>query len=85
MSAAESKFKSLTEDKLWVTRNPMQAKMIALSTVIEKLTKNLGPKNSKRSSSDNPTTKTSKLFEPKTRRATEEANFWKNPTLLLKV
>ena len=38
MNDAESKFKSLQEDKLWVTNDPMKAKMVALITVIGELT-----------------------------------------------
>ena len=41
INEAESKFKSLQEDKLWVTNNPIKAKMLALTTVIEKLTRQL--------------------------------------------
>ena len=37
---AESKFRSLQEDKLWVTYNPMKAKMLALTTVIGNLQSN---------------------------------------------
>ena len=36
---AESKFKSLQEDKLWVTNDHMKANMLALRTVIRKLTR----------------------------------------------
>ena len=41
MNDAESKFKSLQEDKLWVTNYPMKAKMLALTTVIGNLTRQL--------------------------------------------
>ena len=41
MNDAESKFMSLQEDKLWVTNDPMKAKMLALTTVIGKLTKQM--------------------------------------------
>ena len=41
MNNAESKFKSLQEDKLWVTNDPMKAKMLALITVIGDLTRQL--------------------------------------------
>ena len=41
MNDAKSKFKSLQEDKLWVTNNPMKAKISAPTTVIGKLTKKL--------------------------------------------
>ena len=44
MNDAESKFKSLQEEKLWVTNNPMKAKMLALITVIGKLTRQLDSK-----------------------------------------
>ena len=39
MNDAESKFKSLQEDKLWVTKDPMNAKILALTTVIGNLTR----------------------------------------------
>ena len=39
MNDAESKFKSLQEDKLWVTNDHMKANMLALRTVIGKLTR----------------------------------------------
>ena len=41
MNDAESKFKSLQEDKLWVTNKPMKAKMLSLITMIGKLTRKL--------------------------------------------
>ena len=41
MNDAESKFKSLQEDKLWVTSDPMKAKMLVLTTMIGKLTRQL--------------------------------------------
>ena len=41
---AESKFRSLQEDKLWVTNNPMKAEMLSLTTVIGNLTKQLDSK-----------------------------------------
>ena len=44
MNDAESKFINLQEDKLWVTNNPMKAKMLALTTVIGNLTKQLDSK-----------------------------------------
>ena len=44
MNDAESKFKSLQEDKLWVTNYPMKANMLALTTVIGNLTRNLDSK-----------------------------------------
>ena len=37
MNDAESKFKSLQEDKLWVTNNPMKSKMLDLTMVVDKL------------------------------------------------
>ena len=44
MNDEESKFKSLQEDKLWVTNDPMKAKMLAPTTVIGKLTRQLDSK-----------------------------------------
>ena len=44
MNDAESKFKSLQKDKLWVTNKPMKAKMLALTTVIGKLARHLNSK-----------------------------------------
>ena len=44
MNDAEPKFKSHQEDKLWVTNDPMKAKMLALTTVIGNLTRQLNPK-----------------------------------------
>ena len=44
MNDAESKFKSLQEDKLWVTNDPMKANMLALTMVIGKLTRQLDSK-----------------------------------------
>ena len=41
MNDAEYKFKRLQEDKLWVTNYPMKDKMLALTTVIGNLTKEL--------------------------------------------
>ena len=41
MNDAESKFKILQEDTLWVTNNPMRAKILALTTVIRDLTRQL--------------------------------------------
>ena len=41
---SESKFKILQEDKLWVTKYPMKAKMLALTTVIGDLTRQLDSK-----------------------------------------
>ena len=40
----ESKFRSLHEDKLWVTNYPMKAKMLDLTMVIGNLTKKLDSK-----------------------------------------
>ena len=53
MNDAESKFKSLKEDKLWVTKNPMKVMMLALKTVIGKLTRQLDLKGDVKQS-DNP-------------------------------
>ena len=44
MNDTESKFKSLQEDKLWFTNNLMKAKMLALTTVIGNLTRQLDSK-----------------------------------------
>ena len=44
MNGAESKFKSLQEDKVCVTNNPMKANMLAITTVIGKLTRHLDSK-----------------------------------------
>ena len=44
MNDAESKFKSLQEDKLWVTKDPMKDNMPALTTVIGNLTRQLDSK-----------------------------------------
>ena len=44
MNDAESKFRSLKEDKLWVTNDPMKAKILALTMVIGILTKQLDSK-----------------------------------------
>ena len=44
MNDAESKFKSLQEDKLWVTNDPIKAKIMALTTVIGNLTRHLDSK-----------------------------------------
>ena len=46
MNDAEYKFRSLQEDKLWVTNDPMKAKMLALTTFIENLTRQLDSKGS---------------------------------------
>ena len=39
MNDEESKFKSLQEDRLWVTNDHMKANMLALTTVIGNLTR----------------------------------------------
>ena len=41
MNDAESKFKSLQEDKLWVTNDPMKEKMFSLTPVIGKITRKI--------------------------------------------
>ena len=41
MKGAEYKLKSLQEDKLWVTNDPMKVKMLALTTVIGKVIRQL--------------------------------------------
>ena len=41
MNDAESKFKNLQEDKLWVTKEPMKVNMLALTTVVGKLKRQL--------------------------------------------
>ena len=50
MNDAESKFRSLQEDKLWVTNDPMKAKMLALTTVIGDLTRQLDSKGAMKQS-----------------------------------
>ena len=50
MNDAESKFKSLQEDKLWVTNDPTKAKMLALTTVIGNLTRQLDSKGNMKQS-----------------------------------
>ena len=47
---AESKFRSLQENKLWVTNNPMKAKMLALTTIIGNLTRQLDSKGNMKQS-----------------------------------
>ena len=49
---AEYKFKSLQEDKLWVTNDPMKAKILALTTVIGNLTRQLDSKGSIKKSNE---------------------------------
>ena len=44
MNDAESKFKSLQEEKLWVTNDPMKSKILDPTTVIGKLTRQLDSK-----------------------------------------
>ena len=44
MNDAKSKFKILQEDKLWVTNNPMKAKMLSLTTVSGNLKSQLDSK-----------------------------------------
>ena len=44
MNDAESKFNDLQEDKLWVTNDPMKAKILAPTTVIRNLTRQLSSK-----------------------------------------
>ena len=41
MNDAESKFRSLKEDKLWVTNNPMKANMLDLTMVIGNIIRQL--------------------------------------------
>ena len=41
MNDTESKFKSLQEDKLWVTKDPMRGNILDLTTVIGNLTRQL--------------------------------------------
>ena len=41
MNDVESKLRSLQEDKLWVTNDPMKDKMMDLTTVIGNLTRQL--------------------------------------------
>ena len=51
MNDAEFKFRSLQEDKLWATNDPMKAKMLALTTVIGNLTRQLDSKGTMKQSS----------------------------------
>ena len=44
VNVAQSKFRIIQEDKLWVTNDPMKANMLALTTVIGNLTKQLDSK-----------------------------------------
>ena len=44
MNNTESKFRSLQKDKLWVTNDHMKSNMLALTTVIGNLTKQLDSK-----------------------------------------
>ena len=44
MNGAESKFNSLQEDKLWITNDPMKAKMLALTMSIGNLTRQIDSK-----------------------------------------
>ena len=44
MNNSESTFKSLQYDKIWVSNNPMKAKMMALTTVIVNLTRKIDSK-----------------------------------------
>ena len=44
MNDTEPKFKSLQEDKLWVTNDPIKAKMLTLTIVIGDLTRQLDSK-----------------------------------------
>ena len=44
MNDAESKFKILQEDKLWVTNDPTKANLLTLTTVIGKLTRKIDSK-----------------------------------------
>ena len=50
MNDAESKFRSLQEDKLWLTNDPMKAKMMPLTTVIGNLTRKLDSKGTTKQS-----------------------------------
>ena len=50
MNDTESKFRSLQDDKLWVTNDPMMAKMLALTTVIGNLTRQLDSKGTMKQS-----------------------------------
>ena len=53
MNDAESKFRSLQEDKLWVANDPTEDNMMVLTTVIGNLTRQLDSKG---------TTKQSNIF-----------------------
>ena len=46
MNDEESKFKSLQEDKIWVTNDPMKSKMLVLTTMIGNLTRQIYSKGS---------------------------------------
>ena len=50
MKDAESKFRSLQEDKLWVRNDPMKSKILALTTVIGNLTRPLDSKRTTKQS-----------------------------------
>ena len=50
MNDAESKFRSLQEDKLWVTNDPIKAKMLALTTVLGNPTRQLDSKGTMKQS-----------------------------------
>ena len=70
MNDVESKFRSLQEDKLWVTNDPMKAKMLDLKTVIGDLTRQLDSKGTMKQSNksfgnSNPSGKNKKYDAPK--------------------
>ena len=50
MNDAESKFRSLQEDKLWVANDPTEDNMMVLTTVIGNLTRQLDSKGSMKQS-----------------------------------
>ena len=69
MNDEESKFRSLQEDKLWVTNNPTKANILALTTVIGNLTNQLDSKgtNNEPFGNSNPSTVASGNNESTTR------------------
>ena len=64
MNDAKSKFKSLQEDKLWITKNLTKAKMLALTTFIENLTRQLDSKGSIKQSNKSFRNSTPSIFAP---------------------
>ena len=50
VNVAQSKFRIIQEDKLWVTNDPMKANMLALTTVIVNITRQLDSKGTTKQS-----------------------------------